>query len=258
MLQDLGKPPSFLTNVMAIGAGYVMNLFIPRGGEVARAGVVRKSDDIPMDKALGTIIAERVLDLILLLFITAVAFFLAADELLPFFESALENIRNGLGWQQLMIYSIAIVTFILILIFIARKLKFFKKLKEFVLGLKDGFMTIWTMEKKGLYLAHTFFIWIMYVLMFYVCFLAMGDFENIQLPAVLSAFVAGSFSVAFINGGFGAYPYLIAQVLLLFGYSETIGTSIGWLLWLSQTLLVIVYGSLSLLLISSSKRLFGK
>jgi len=258
MLQELGPPPKFLTNVMAIGAGYVINLFIPRGGEIARAGVIKKSDGIPMDRALGTIIAERVLDLIVLLSITLVAFLQAADELIPFFKSSYDALIHRLEWQQLLVIGVIAFILIIVIYILARKLNFVQKLIGFLAGLKDGFMTIWTMEKKGLYLLHTLFIWAMYLLMFYVCFHAVSDFQNIEMPAVLSAFVAGSFSVAFVNGGFGAYPYLIAQVLMLFGYSQTLGTSIGWLLWLSQTLLVITYGSISLVLISLNEKLFTK
>ncbi len=258
MLSKFENPPTFLTNVAAIGTGYVINLFVPRGGEVARAGVIRKTNGISLDRGLGTIIAERVLDLIVLLIITGVALLLAAEELLPFFSERIEVMLDETNAGMLTMVMIAVVFTFVLLYWAARKFKVFRFVENFITGLKEGFLTIWTMEKKMLYLLHTLFIWTMYVLMFYVCFHSLDGFDNIALPAVLSAFVAGSFSVAFVNGGFGAYPYLIAQVLLLFGYSEILGTSIGWILWLSQTLLVIIYGSLSLVLISFNSRLFGK
>ena len=258
MLSKFENPPSFLTNVAAIGTGYVVNLFVPRGGEVARAGVIRKTNGISLDRGLGTIIAERVLDLIVLLLITAAALLLAAEELLPFFSERLEVLVDGTDAKMIALILISVLVVFGLIYWAAKRFKVFQLIKNFVIGLKEGFMTIWTMEKKMLYLLHTLFIWAMYVLMFYVCFHSLEGFDNIALPAVLAAFVAGSFSVAFVNGGFGAYPYLIAQVLLLFGFSEILGTSIGWILWLSQTLLVIVYGSLSLVLISFNSRLFGK
>lgn len=258
MLSKFENPPTFLTNVAAIGTGYVVNLFVPRGGEVARAGVIRKTNGISLDRGLGTIIAERVLDLIVLLVITGIALLLAAEELLPFFTQRFKLLLDGIDATMIALILISVIIVLVLIYWAAKRLKVFQLIKNFVIGLKEGFMTIWTMEKKMLYLLHTLFIWTMYVLMFYVCFHSLEGFDNIALPAVLSAFVAGSFSVAFVNGGFGAYPYLIAQVLLLFGYSEILGTSIGWILWLSQTLLVIVYGSLSLVLISFNSRLFGK
>ncbi len=258
MLSKFENPPTFLTNVAAIGTGYVVNLFVPRGGEVARAGVIRKTNRISLDRGLGTIIAERVLDLIVLLIITGIALLLAAEELLPFFTQRFKVLLDGIDATMIALILISVIIVQVLIYWAVKRFKVFQLIKNFVIGLKEGFMTIWTMEKKMLYLLHTLFIWSMYVLMFYVCFHSLEGFDNIALPAVLSAFVAGSFSVAFVNGGFGAYPYLIAQVLLLFGYSEILGTSIGWILWLSQTLLVIVYGSLSLVLISFNSRLFGK
>lgn len=258
MLDAISKKPSFLTNVVAIGAGYAINLIIPRGGEIARAGVIKKAENIPMDKAIGTIIAERVLDMIILLFITAVALFLASEEMLPFFANRVDQILSQYSSSDLITFVIIGVVIALFGYWVITKISFFKKFNNFILGIKEGFSTIWRMKKKWSYLLHTLFIWTMYVLMFYVTFFSLEGLKDIGWAAVLCAFVAGSFAVAFVNGGFGAYPYLIAQVLMLFGYQETLGTSIGWILWLSQTALVIAYGAISLLLISFNKSIFLK
>ena len=207
---------------------------------------------------MGTIIAERVLDLVVLLGITTTAFLIASTELITMFRSSFNSILEKFSWVYILVTVLAVVGVIFLLSYLLKKTKLYKKLKQFAIGLKEGFATIWTMEKKLLYLLHTLFIWAMYLAMFYVCFYSVSEFQGIAIAPVLSAFVAGSFSVAFINGGFGAYPYLIAQVLSFYGYAETLGTSIGWILWLSQTVLVIVYGAISLLLISSNKSLFSK
>lgn len=114
------------------------------------------------------------------------------------------------------------------------------------------------MEQKWLYLAHTLFIWSMYLLMFYVSVFALPETALMPVSGILSAFVAGSFAVAFTNGGFGAYPYFIAQVLLLFGITETLGTSLGWILWTSQTALVLVYGLVSFIMLSIKNSLSAK
>ena len=110
------------------------------------------------------------------------------------------------------------------------------------------------MDKKWLYLFHTLFIWLMYLAMFYVCIFAIPDTDSMPISAVLCAFVAGSFAVAFTNGGLGAYPYLISQVLLFFGYSAVVGTAFGWIVWLSQTALVVVFGLICFVLFSLRKR----
>lgn len=258
MLETLGKKPKFITNVMAIGAGYAMNLIIPRSGEISRAAIINRSDNIPMDKAIGTIIAERVLDLIILLIITATAFLSAGDAIINFFKDHLDSAFAKADPIKIIIYLGLFLFIVIAIIFISRKLQLFNKVKGFILGMKEGFMTIWTMKKKWLYLLHTLFIWGMYLVMFYVSIYAIPGIDTIPLSAILCSFVAGSFAVAFTNGGFGAYPYFIAQVLLVFGISETLGTSFGWILWLSQTMLVLVYGLLSLLLLALKGSLSSK
>ena len=250
MLQAMRYKPSFLTNVIAIGAGYAMNIFIPRSGEVARAAIINRSDQVPVDKALGTIIAERVLDVIMLLLITATAVLSAGNAIIDFFKDNLNSAFAKADTSKLFLYLSIFLLLIVLVVFIAKKVQLIGKIKGFLYGMKEGFMTIWTMKKKWLYLLHTLFIWGMYITMFYVTIYAIPGIASIPLSAILCAFVAGSFAVAFTNGGFGAYPYFIAQVLLIFGIEETLGSSFGWLLWLSQTSLVLVYGLVSLVLLA--------
>ncbi len=253
MLAAIDKKPTFLNNVIAIGAGYAMNLILPRSGEVTRAIIVNRTDDIPVDKGLGTIIAERVLDLIMLLLITATAMLTASQELLDFFEAGVKSAFAKANPIKIATYSILVLLVVALAIFFLKRLGLLKKVKQFIQGIKDGFITIWTMPHKWWYLAHTIAIWVLYLAMFYVCIFAIPDTDSMPISAVLCAFVAGSFAVAFTNGGLGAYPYLISQVLLLFGYSAVVGTAFGWIVWLSQTLLVIVFGLLCFLLFSWRK-----
>lgn len=253
MLSALGKKPAFLNNIIAIGSGYAMNLIIPRSGEVTRAVIVNRTDDVPVDQGLGTIIAERVLDFILLLAITATALLTAGSEILDFFKAGMDSAFAKANPLKIVAYLLVFVILILMGVFLLKKLKLMQKVRSFLAGIKDGFTTIWTMQHKWWYLAHTFFIWGMYLAMFYICIFAIPDTDSMPLSAVLCAFVAGSFAVAFTNGGFGAYPYLISQVLLLFGYGAVVGTAFGWIIWLSQTALVIVFGLICFLLFSIRK-----
>ncbi len=253
MLAALGKKPTFLNNIIAIGSGYAMNLIIPRSGEVTRAVIVNRTDDIPVDQGLGTIIAERVLDFIILLAITTTALLTASTEILDFFKTGLDSAFAKANPIKIAMYTGVFLIIAVLGIFLLKKMNLIQKVRNFLLGIKDGFTTIWTMKQKWLYLAHTLFIWGMYLAMFYVCIFAIPDTDSMPLSAVLSAFVAGSFAVAFTNGGFGAYPYLISQVLLLFGYGAVVGTAFGWIVWLSQTALVLVFGLICFLLFSLRK-----
>lgn len=250
MLDSLGFKPSFITNTTAIGVGYAMNTLIPRSGEVSRAVIINRSDQVPVDKAFGTIVAERVLDLIALSLIAVTAVVLSGRLLIDFMWVVVSDAFAKANSLKIAVYLIILLVIAIIVRLILKRLRMLDKLKTFLTGLKAGFNTIWTMKKKWLYLAHTIFIWAMYVVMFYVNIFALEATQNLSIAAVLCAFVAGSLAIAFTNGGFGAYPYLVAQVLLLFGLVETAGTSLGWLLWLSQTALVIIYGLISFLILS--------
>lgn len=258
MLETIGKKPQFITNIMAIGAGYAMNLIIPRSGEISRAAIVNRTDQVPMDKAIGTIIAERVLDFIILLIITAVAALTAGAAVISFFKDGLYSAFAKAEPSKILLYLTITILVLIVLRFIFKRINFFYKIKGFITGMKEGFMTIWNMKKKEWYIAHTLFIWGMYLAMFYVSIFAIPGTSGMSVSALLCSFVAGSFAVAFTNGGFGAYPYFIAQVLLIFNIAEPLGTSFGWILWLSQTLLVLVYGLLSFLLLSLKGSVSGK
>ena len=101
------------------------------------------------------------------------------------------------------------------------------------------------MKKKWAFIFHTFFIWTMYLLMLYFGTFALSDTKELSTDAILICFIAGSISYAATNGGVGSYPLAIQQTLLFYGVSEIIGLSLGWILWTSQTLMIIVFGGLS-------------
>lgn len=101
------------------------------------------------------------------------------------------------------------------------------KYSYFLKGVKEGIFTVIHMKKKWAYLFHTLFIWVMYLLMFYVAIFALDETAHISVGTALTAFIVGGFTIAFTNGGFGSYPFFIAEVLLLFGVTLTVGTAFG-------------------------------
>lgn len=105
------------------------------------------------------------------------------------------------------------------------------------------------MKKKWAYLFHTLFIWVMYLLMFYVAIFALDETAHISVGTALTAFIVGGFTIAFTNGGFGSYPFFIAEVLLLFGVTLTVGTAFGWIVWISQFFMTLVLGGASFILL---------
>ena len=113
----------------------------------------------------------------------------------------------------------------------------------------SGILSILTMKDKGKFLAHTFFIWIMYFLMLYLNFFALPETSSISIDASLTAFVLGAIAMVVTNGGIGAYPLAIQAALSLYGFSEAAGGALGWIMWVAQTILVIVLGAVSMILL---------
>ena len=228
---------------MAVMVGYLANFGVPRSGEVLRAVTISSYEDIPFEKAFGTIISERIADFLMLLLVIGFAFLLQTEYLVTYFE---ENEINPLLTVAILFGLLAIG--IIILKQIKRsKHGFFVKLRKFAKGLLEGMRSILKMKNKGAFIFHTFFIWIMYVLMFYILIFTVPETSGMSFGIVMVAFVVGSFAISATNGGIGVYPIAIGASLLLFDISKQGGEAFGWITWGTQTLLVIVIGGLSFL-----------
>ena len=242
MLEQMGYNSPFKNNFMAVWIAYFMNMTIPRSGEVSRALVLKKYENIPFDKAFGSIIAERVVDFIILLAFIATAVLLQFDVLKTYLSQTIPI-------EKLFIYGIvalAIFT-ISVLIFIYSKSKWILMIKGKVSGLTEGLLSIWKMDKKWSFIFYTSIIWISYVLTFYSAIFSLPETSNITLGVVVTAFVIGSLAISFSNGGFGVFPVAIASVLELYGVSFPIGFAFGWIIWTSQTVQIIILAGLSFL-----------
>jgi uncharacterized protein (TIRG00374 family) len=241
-LEHMGYTSSFRNNFMAISIGYVLNLTVPKSGEVSRALIVKKYNNIPFDKGFGTIVAERIVDLVVLLLFMLIAIFLQFNVVKSF-------ILDKIPLDKLLLFSAASAFFIIlsVLLYCYSKSKFILSIKEKVSGLKEGVFSIFHMQKKGAYLFHTALIWLSYLLMFSVVIFVFPETSSLSLSAIITSFVVGSIAIAFTNSGFGAYPFMISKILLVYSISETTGNAFGWIVWTSQMLVVLVLGLFSFL-----------
>ena len=244
-LQHLGYYTKFHNNLLTVCVSYLVNLTIPRSGEVSRAMLLKKYEDVPFDKAFGTIVAERIVDMLIFLLFVAIGFLLQFDTIYQYL------IKNGVEFETL-IWT-GILGFVLIIIFIFvwiyAEWNIILKLKQKLSGLIEGMQSILKMKDKWKYIFHSFFIWFSYLVMFYVTIFALPETADISFDVVVMGFIFGTLAVGFTNGGLGAYPLAVASILSLYGISEGIGTAFGYLIWVSQTLLTIFLGLLSYLLL---------
>ncbi len=242
-LEPLGYKIKLGNSIMAVFATYLINYTIPRAGEVARASIITNYEGVPFEKGFGTIVAERIADMIVMLGIITVTLFLQFDFIYSFLVEKFNPTKIGIALAGLII----LVVFFLIVIKKSNS-KIAIKIKGFVSGLIEGALSIFKMKKKWAFIFHTLFIWLMYVLMFYVTTFSLQEMSDIPFAAVLIGFIAASFSIAATNGGIGSYPEAIVLVFTsLFFISEDPSRAFGWIVWSSQTILIIIFGGLSLI-----------
>ena len=248
-LTQIGVVPNFKLNFIAVSIGYFVNLSIPRSGEVSRALILKKYQDVPFDKAFGTIIGERIVDFFILLFFIFLSLIVEFDTLKSFL---LSYIPIG---KLILILAIGFIGFLFSLyLYFYSKSKFILSLKSKIEGLKEGALSIWNMPSKWEFLTYTLLIWLSYVLMFYITTFALEETSSITFGTALIAFVIGSLTVAFTNGGFGFFPVLIAKILFLYHIPLEAGNAFGWIAWTSQLIITVFLGLFSFLLLPFVKK----
>ncbi|MFD2724962.1 lysylphosphatidylglycerol synthase transmembrane domain-containing protein [Hyunsoonleella rubra] len=252
-LEPMGYNVKLPNSIMAVFATYLINYTIPRAGEVARASIMTNYENVPFEKGIGTIVAERIADLVMVFCIICIALFLQFDFIYSFLIEKFDPLKIGI---LLLGGLLGLVVFFLLIKESNSKIAL--KIRSFVNGLIEGVMSIFKMKKKWAFIFHTVFIWSMYVLMFYVTSFALEETSNIPFPAILIGFIAASFSIAATNGGIGSYPEAIVLAFLVFSIPEDPSRAFGWIMWGSQTLLIIIFGGLSLIYLPIYNRIKPK
>lgn len=244
-LQHLGYKTKFHNDLMTVCVSYLVNLTIPRSGEISRAALLKKYENVPFDKGFGTIVAERIVDMIIVLLFIAIGLILQFDKIYQFL------IDKGVQFEALIGSAIIglILFIILVLVWIYAEWNVILKLKQKLSGLIEGMQSILKMKDKWKYIFHSFFIWFSYLMMFYVTIFALPETATISFDIVVMGFIFGTLAVGFTNGGLGAFPLAIAMIYALYGIPNDVGVAFGWLVWTSQTLLTIFLGLISYLLL---------
>ena len=124
-----------------------------------------------------------------------------------------------------------------------------QKINGLLNGLAEGFLTIIKMKKKWAYLFHTLFIWVMYIAMFYIIKFSLPETQGLGFEALLIGFIVGALAISATNGGIGIYPFSVSLVLISYGISKESSLAFGWIMWTAQTVMVILFGSLSFFLL---------
>jgi uncharacterized membrane protein YbhN (UPF0104 family) len=243
LLAPMGHNPSPARSVHAVAFSYFANAFVPRSGEVARCAALNQTDDIPVDQLLGTVITERVVDFIMLFGLVAFALITNLDAFLELMDKAqLPATPTLLGLAVLGAVGCAG------LFWLSRQqggTGIVGKLAGFLQGIGSGIRSVLGMEKRGLFLVHTLFIWAMYFLMSYVLFLAIPAVSDLGLTDAVLVMVAGGFGMVLpAPGGIGSYHWAVSLGFAAVGYAGDVGFAVANVVWLTQTAMIVLTGGL--------------
>lgn len=237
-LLPLGCKPNTWNSFFAIMFGYLSNLGIPRSGEILRGASLATYEEVSFEKSFGTIVSERIVDLIMLLLIIGIALLYQYNELLALFDTYDINPLVTL----LLLLTLVIIFFVFLKLLRTSNHSFVIKIRYFFEGLWEGMQSILHMKHKLPFIMYSFIIWGLYISIFMVIKFSVPEMQQLGFGPLLIAFIVGTFSMSLTSGGIGIFPISIGVVLHLYGIDKATGEAFGWILWSSQTALTIVLG----------------
>lgn len=254
LIKPLGKTPGTLNVFLAVLTGFFFNLLFPRLGEVMKCTLLGKYEKIPVDKLIGTMVAERVLDLICLVLVILLAISTQIDLVGGYAKELFDQILSKFNASPtailLMILFFLFLAVIFYIIYIkTRHSLLLIKIKNWIKGIVEGLVSVRHVENKPMFIVYTLAIWFLYLASIRIGFYAMQDLIQLGWVPSLSILTFGSFAMIATQGGIGAYQFAVQKTLLLYGIKEVSGLAFGWLLWSVQTVMLFITGPISLLLL---------
>lgn len=256
LMQPLGYKPSLPNTFFAVMIGYLANLAVPRLGEVLKCTAIAKYEKVPAEKLVGTIVAERVFDVVCLGIVFLLALVFQFDIVMKAFEEMKKLTQPNVAQPEkpnhvLWILIAAFVGFVAFMVITKRYKKMITGFTQILSGIWAGLISAWKLENKWQFIFYSASIWVLYLLGTYIGFFATEGTSHLGIPAAFTALVFASIAMIVTPGGLGAYSYLLAIVFSLQNPSvpESIGNANGLLQWFAQCLIVLVVGFVCLLLL---------
>ncbi|MEO6836921.1 MAG: lysylphosphatidylglycerol synthase transmembrane domain-containing protein, partial [Ginsengibacter sp.] len=248
LIEPMGYRPSTTNTFYATMCGYFANTFLPRAGEILRCTLLSRYEKIPVTKLFGTILLERIFDLICYFLIIIITILIQVETVSDFIKTKMNQISSIK--QSIPLWSIILIVLFIVGLFfwiarwILRRYKdhnYIIKLKGLHIGLKEGFTTILHLKKRKKFLAHTIFIWTTYLFEIYIGFHALSATSSLGIGAAFSVLSLATLAMIVSPGGLGAFPLAVQQVLLIYNVDNI---SFGWLMWGVTTGIIIAVGGI--------------
>ncbi|MBT8327708.1 MAG: flippase-like domain-containing protein [Bacteroidia bacterium] len=250
LIKPMGYKAKTANSFHAVILGYLVNIALPRVGEITRPAVLAKLDDIPFNKLVGTVLIERVVDLLITLLIAISIFFIQFDIIYEFASSMFENTSSSVA----IFYGVLGMLALILLYIVYRNRYWFyalpiiKKFKDFIEGLLDGVRTIFNLEKKGLFVFYSLFIWVMYFFMPFFVLYALDGTSHLGASAALTVLLFGTAAMIVpVPGGVGTFEVLVPAALTLYGIGSLVGSSYALITHAIQFIVIIGVGVFSII-----------
>lgn len=239
----------------AMMVGYLANIVLPRMGEVIRCSVLRRTSGVPVEVSLGTVITERVIDVLVLGLLLGSVLLLEFNKFWSFIQGLFADKYDSLAANRNVLLAMAGIAVLLLLVFgyllfqnleKLRQNALFAKVVNFVKGLLAGVFSVRKLENKGVFLLHTAFTWLVYYLMDYLAFRCFPETYNLDVKAGLAVLTFGAFGMAApVSGGIGVFHVMVQSTLLVYGISKEAGIAYALVVHGAQTLMMALLGGIS-------------
>ena len=255
LLEQLGYHPKLKNVFMVTMVGYLANSAVPRLGEILKCTFLARYEKLRVEKLVGTILIERTFDIICYLIFIGLTIFIQIDVVGHYIKEKISSAGHHSTlpiWAKLSILSCAIILLVLLLKILFSRFpqnRIIIRIKSFFSGMGEGFTTIKHLKKRKLFIAHTIFIWLMYLLQIYVGFHAMQETSHLGIKAACSVLTLATLSMIVTPGGIGSFPFFVMQTLTIYNIVSPVGKAFGWLIWGVSTGIIIVIGLSCLLLL---------
>ncbi len=265
LLEPIGYKVSLWNSFTAVINGYFVNLAIPRGGEVSRPITLGKLEGVPLNTSLGTVVMERIIDLIFLVICLGSVFIFQFTTLLQFLQDYTPAAENGQGENSfgLIHYVLvaAVITGIFVFILYKAKPALFELIRnkaiEFMVGMKSGILSVFKLEKRFLFFVYSIAIWVSYMMMLWMILLAFPETEVLSFIDALTIFAVGGIALAIPSpGGAGTYHTMVPLAMVhLCGLTDLAkGVAFATIFHGWQTIIVIILGMIGLIVINTRKK----
>lgn len=253
MFVPIGYTPKTSNVFFSVLAGFFFNLLFPRLGELMKCTLLSRDENIPVDKLIGTMVAERVIDVLCLCVVIVLTITtqldIAGDYALEVWSNVLHKFSVSSGTWIMLFFVFLLCLFIFYIVFKRVESNFVLKIKKLISGVVQGLSSIRHIHNKSFFLLYTFLIWTFYLLSIRIGFFAMHELTEMGWGPSLTILTFGSFAMIATQGGIGAYQLIVQKTLLLYGINEVTGLAFGWLLWSVQTIMLFILGPVSLTLL---------